>query len=99
MKNFSKEDFLKKLDLAPWGYLYDIPENEIDNQVTILENIYRDVLDEVAPFKTFRVTRPPTPWRTEEMIVKMNKKEISYERNTRKNLILKLLKNTKNCGM
>ena len=78
MKNFSEEEFLKKLNVAPWGQIYsaenpDIlfhnpedadPKNIVNNQVTILENIFRNVVDEVAPFKTCRVTRPAPGLRT-----------------------------------
>ena len=89
MKNFSENEYLDKLNLAPWGSIYaaenpgileDNPEDAtpleiINKQVTILENIVRDVVDEVAPFKTFRVTRPPTPWLTEDMKIKMNERD------------------------
>ena len=75
MKNFSSEDFLNKLDFAPWGNIYAVPENAIDDQVTIIENVFRTVLDDVAPFKTFRVTRPPTPWLSEKIKEKMNERD------------------------
>merc|ERR1711996_45842 len=63
MKDFSVDEFKNKLDLAPWGNINAVPQNDIDNQIVILEN----VLDEVAPLKTFRVTRPPSPWLTEDL--------------------------------
>ena len=89
MKNFSEEAFLNKLNLAPWGSIYapenpkilkDNPEDAnseiiVNKQVTILENIFRDVVDEIAPFKSFRVTRPSSPWLTEEMKIKMNERD------------------------
>ena len=75
MKDFSDEVFHEKLGTAPWGNIYTVPEDEIDDQVTILENVFRDVVDQVAPFKTFRVTRPPTPWMTEEMKTKMHERD------------------------
>ena len=37
-----------------------------------MENVFRTVVDEVAPFKTCRVTRPPTPWLTEDLKSKMD---------------------------
>ena len=85
MKNFSEDAFLNKLNLAPWGNIY-APENPeilhdnpddanseiiVNRQVTILENIFRDVVDEIAPFKSFRVTRPSSPWLTDEMKTKV----------------------------
>ena len=75
MKDFSDEVFREKLDTAPWGNIYAVPEDEIGDQVTILENVFRDVVDEVAPFKTFRVTRPPIPWMTEDMKTKMHERD------------------------
>ena len=89
MKNFSENEFLDKLNLAPWGSIYAAenlkileenpedatPQEIINKQVTILENTFRNVVDEVAPFKTFRVTRPPTPWLTDEMKIKMNERD------------------------
>ena len=67
MKDFSTEDFKNKLNLAPWGNIYSVPPNDVDNQIVVLENLFNNVLDEVAPVKTFRVTRPPSPWLTEDL--------------------------------
>ena len=53
MKDFSVDEFKNKLDLAPTGNINAVPQNEIDNQIVILENIFENVLDEVAPLKTF----------------------------------------------
>ena len=61
MKDFSDDEFKNKLNHSPWGNIYSVPENDIGNQIVILENIFNGVLDEVAPVKTFRVTRPPPP--------------------------------------
>ena len=67
MKDFSEEDFKNKLNLTPWGNIHSVPENDVDNQIVILENLFNNVLNEVAPVKTFRVTRPPSPWLTEDL--------------------------------
>ena len=56
-----------KLNLAPLGNIYAVPQNDVDNQIVILENIFNDVLNDVAPVKTFRVTRPPSPWLTDDL--------------------------------
>ena len=53
MKDFSADEFKDKLNLAPWGNVYAVPQNDVDNQIVILENIFNDVLNEVAPVKTF----------------------------------------------
>ena len=47
----------------------------INKQLTILEIIVRDIVDEVAPFKTFMVTRPPTLWLSEDMKIDVNESD------------------------
>ena len=44
-----------------------MPENDVDNQIVVLENLFNNVLDDVVPVKTFRVTRPPSTWLTEDL--------------------------------
>ena len=67
MKDFSADEFKDKLNLAPWGNIYAVPQNDVDNQIVILENIFNNVLNDVAPVKSFRVTRPPSPWLTDDL--------------------------------
>ena len=66
-KNFSVNDFKSDMKNAPWANIYAVEENDIDNQVTILENIYSDIIEKHAPFRTFRVTKPPAPWMTNKI--------------------------------
>ena len=66
-RKFSEENFKRDMELAPWGNIYAIEEEEIDDQVTILENIFSDIIDAHAPYRTFRVTKPAAPWLTEEV--------------------------------
>ena len=89
MKDFSVDEFKNKLDLAPWGNINSVPQNDIDNQIVILENIFENVLDEVAPLKTFRVTRPPSPWLTEDLKKLMDdrdKLKAAYKKNLTQSL-------------
>ena len=66
-RKFNKDAFLRDMALAPWGNIEAVDDDDIDNKVTIFENIHRDIIDKHAPFRTFRVTRPAAPWLTEEI--------------------------------
>ena len=54
------------MSLAPWGNIHAVDDDDIDNKVTIFENIHLDIVNKHAPFRTFRVTRPASPWLTNE---------------------------------
>jgi exonuclease III len=66
-RNFDKDAFLRDMSLAPWGNIEAVDDNDIDNKVTIFENIHKDIIDKHAPFRTFRVTRPAAPWLTNDI--------------------------------
>ena len=66
-RNFDEKAFVKDMETAPWGNILVVDENDIDNKVTIFENIHREIIDKHAPFRTFRVTRPATPWFNDEI--------------------------------
>ena len=61
------------------GNIEAVDDDDIDNKVTIFENIHRDIINKHAPFRTFRVTRPAAPWLTEEI------KEMMDDRDKYKN--------------
>ena len=61
-RNFNEANFIKDMEDAPWGNILFMDDADIDNKVTIFENIHRDIIDKHAPFRSFRVTRPATPW-------------------------------------
>ena len=63
-RNFSEESFKNDMELAPWGNVLAVREEEVDNQVTIIENIFNEIIDRHAPFRTFTIKQPPTPWLT-----------------------------------
>ena len=78
-RKFNKDAFMRDMALAPWGNIEAVDDDDIDNKVTIFENIHRDIIDKHAPFRTFRVTRPATPWFTDEI------KDLMDERDKYKN--------------
>ena len=86
-KNFSQESFLRDINLAPWENVYAVREDELDKKATIFENIFNDVLDKHAPFRTFTVKHPKTPWLTSEI------KKLMNERDKQKNRFNSIKKN------
>ena len=66
-RNFDQNLFLRDMETAPWGNVLAVADSDVDNKVVIVENIYRDIIDKHAPFRTFRVTRPSSPWLTEDI--------------------------------
>ena len=78
-RNFNRDSFVYDMSIAPWGNIEAVDDDDIDNKVTIFENIHRDVIDKHAPFRTFRVTRPAAPWLTPEI------KELMDDRDKYKN--------------
>ena len=61
-RKFDEIKFARDMEVAPWGNILAVADDDIDNKVTIFENIHRDIIDKHAPFRTFRVTRPASPW-------------------------------------
>lgn len=75
-RNFSEADFKADMEKAPWGNLYSIEEKDVDNQVTIIENIYRDIINLHAPFREVRVKKPTkASWMSDEIIKIMDKRD------------------------
>ena len=66
-RNFDPEKFKFDMSMAPWGNIEAVDDDDVDNKVTIFENIHKEIIDKHAPLRTFRVTRPATPWLTEEI--------------------------------
>jgi exonuclease III len=78
-RNFNKNAFLHDMSIAPWGNIQAVDDDDVDNKVVIFENIHRDIIDKHAPFRTFRVTRPATPWMNDAI------KELMDDRDKYKN--------------
>ena len=79
MDNFNIENFKSDIDLAPWGNLLVFADNDLDNKITVLENIYRDVIDKHCPKVEMRVTHPSSSsWRTDEIKQLQNDRDKYY---------------------
>ena len=97
-RNFSETNFIKDMELAPWGNILFVDDTDIDNKVTIFENIHREIIDKHAPFRTFRVTRPATPWFNENIQSLMDnrdkyKNKFNIDKNKETEEIYKILRN------
>ena len=73
LHDFKEEKFIEEISEVSWEDLYtaDTP----DTKANIFETKFSAVLNKHAPFKTFRVTRPPAPWLTNEIKETMNKRD------------------------
>ena len=74
-RNFDIDKFKEDMSVAPWGNIEAVDDDDIDNKVTIFENIHRDIIDKHAPMRTFRVTRPATPWLTDDIKKLMDERD------------------------
>lgn len=75
-RKFSEQKFKDDIELAPWGNVYAVDEEDVDSQVTIVENIFADIINKNAPFRTFKVKHPPSPWLNRELKQMMGERDI-----------------------
>ena len=81
MANFDITKFKHDIDMAPWGNLAVFDENDLDNKVTVLENIYREIIDKHCPKVEIRVTHPSSSaWRTPEIKEMQNDRDKYYSK-------------------
>ena len=100
-RNFNDKQFIKDMEKAPWGNILVVDDDDIDNKVTIFENIHREIIDKHAPFRTFRVTRPASPWFSENIKKLMDdrdkyKNKFNFDKKPETEEIFKILRNTVN---
>ena len=75
-RNFSETDFKRDMEHAPWGNIYSCEENEIDQQVIVLENIYKDIIEKHAPMRQVKIWKPiPTQWLNDDIIKAMDQRD------------------------
>ena len=79
-KNFDKNAFVRDMDTAPWGNIHTLDENnqeiEIDDKVTIIENIFREHIDNHAPLKEVTIKRPiNASWMTDDILSLMDTRD------------------------
>ena len=79
MDNFNVEDFKNDISIAPWGNLSAFEYSDLDNKITVIENIFRDIMDKHCPKVEMRVTHPSSSaWRTEDIKQLQNDRDRYY---------------------
>ena len=79
MDNFNIEQFKNDINFAPWGSLSAFEYGDLDNKVTVVENIYRDIMDKHCPKVEMRVTHPSSSaWRTDKIKQLQNDRDRWY---------------------
>jgi hypothetical protein len=79
-KNFNEQAFKADLERAPWGNILTVDENNMDidinDKVTIIENIYKDSIEKHAPYREFTIKRPiKSSWMSEEILALMDTRD------------------------
>ena len=59
-RNFNKDSFTKSFNELPLSLVYAV--DDPDSQVNLLNSLFRDCLDEHAPLRRTKISRPPAPW-------------------------------------
>ena len=79
MDTFNVENFKNDIAFAPWGSLSAFEYNDLDNKITVIENIFRDIMDKHCPKVEMRVTHPSSSaWRTDEIKQLQNDRDRYY---------------------
>ena len=73
LHNFKEEKFVEDIADIAWDRIYTA--NNANDKAENFENAFSTILDQHAPFKTFRVTRPPSPWLTDDIKYHMDKRD------------------------
>ena len=81
MDNFNAEQFKNYIEFAPWGCLSAFDYDDLDNKITVMENIYRDIMDKHCPKVEMRVTHPSSSaWRTDKIKQLQNDRDRYYSK-------------------
>ena len=65
--SFSSDKFLEDVSNVQWDTIFTCRDDDINKKVSIFENEFLTIINKHAPLKTFRVTKPSTPWLTQEI--------------------------------
>ena len=60
MKNFWQHDFVNSFATLPLELVY--PFNDPNDMISVFNELISNHINEHAPLKTIRVTRPAAPW-------------------------------------
>ena len=75
-KTFCKSSFEEDLATVPWSIIniFDNP----DDQVSVFNTLFSEVLDRHAPIKTVRVKKNPAPWITKSIRDEMDRRNALF---------------------
>ena len=76
MKTFDADAFIKDCSVLPFNIIncFDDP----DDQISCMNKLFRECIEQHAPLRKIKVTRPPAPW--------LNNDEIRHLQNCRNKL-------------
>ena len=81
MDNFNIDNFKNDIALAPWECLSAFDYCDLDNKITVFENIFKDIMDKHCPKVEMRVTHPSaSAWRTTEIKELQNDRDRYYSK-------------------
>ena len=87
MKQFDEKVFLDDCDRAPWHLTEIFNEEDIENKVTVLENITLDLINKHAPYKEIIVKENGPKWLNKNIRKAMDKRDkLKTHCNTTKDL-------------
>ena len=80
-RNLDKQAFIHDMDFAPWGNIFAMDENDqeldLDDKVTVVENIFRENINKHAPFREIKITKPiKAAWMLPEIVCLMDKRDL-----------------------
>ena len=73
-RNFDEAGFISAAENAMWENSFFV--DDVNDKVTIFENVFTDLLDTFAPYRTFTIRKPySTPWLTSEISEVMRERD------------------------
>ena len=78
IKNINEEELEDEARRLPFHTVIDIPT--VEEKLHLLNSLVLNLYDKVAPVKTRRVTRPPSPWMTNELLALMSQRNIAFSK-------------------
>lgn len=77
-KDFDQEAFIADLRTVPWHLIYDL--HDVDLKVGFLNNNLIQVLNQYAPTKIIKTSKPPAPWLTYNIKLMMRARDNAFRR-------------------
>ena len=73
-KHFDEQGFIRASEIAMWENVLTV--DNVNDKVTVFENVFTELLDTFAPYKTFTIKKPnSTPWLTSEISEVMRERD------------------------